>query len=314
MSQLGILRLYKITQSLLDFIKTDYELKTNLVGVVTHTVVNDVGVKKKDTLTLTGIQGSITVTDTNGTKYLLEFDTDLNQSVLNFKNDYEATWLSQGVVLTNNLNTLVFESSIAGVDFTSPITSNLVEESFLYRCIDSDDVIEEISYRELAEELFTRDSMNSRKASVELMFSADKAMLPQIAIREPAKNKGQTDGIGGIGDEIYLNEDGSFNEERRKSFTSQFELLITSPNRHEVIIMEEVLLGLFIGAQDTLALANPFYSFNFTIKELMINNQTYAEQLFVKSIGINTSYDRSYPNLSDNSVLTKILFEHQILS
>lgn len=314
MSQLGILRLYKITQSLLDFIKTDYELKTNLVGVVTHTVVNDVGVKKKDTLTLTGIQGSITVTDTNGTKYLLEFDTDLNQSVLNFKNDYEATWLSQGVVLTNNLNTLVFESSIAGVDFTSPITSNLVEESFLYRCIDSDDVIEEISYRELAEELFTRDSMNSRKASVELMFSADKAMLPQIAIREPAKNKGQTDGIGGIGDEIYLNEDDSFNEERRKSFTSQFELLITSPNRHEVIIMEEVLLGLFIGAQDTLALANPFYSFNFTIKELMVNNQTYAEQLFVKSIGINTSYDRSYPNLSDNSVLTKILFEHQILS
>lgn len=221
MSQLGILRLYKITQSLLEFIKTDYELKAS---------------------------------------------------------------------------------------------QNLIEESFLYRCIDSDDVIEGVSYRELAEELFTRDSMNSRKASVELMFSADKAMLPQIAIREPAKNKGQTDGIGGIGDEIYMNKDGSFNEERRKSFSSQFELLITSPNRHEVIIMEEVLLGLFIGAQDTLALANPFYNFNFTIKELMVNNQTYAEQLFVKSIGINTSYDRSYPNLSSNTVLTKILFEHQILS
>ena len=221
MAQLGILRLYKLTQSLLDFVKQDYEVK---------------------------------------------------------------------------------------------VSQDLIEESFLYRCIASDDEIEGISYRTLAEEIFTRDKMNSRKATVELMFSQDKAMLPQIAIREPAKGKGQTDAISGIGDEYFTNENGSFQEEKRKSFSSQYELLITSPNRHEVIIMEEVILGLLIGAQDTLALANPFYNFNFSIKELMVNNEMYAESLFVKSIGINVSYDKSYPNLIDNSLLTKILFQHQILS
>lgn len=231
MAQLGILRLYKLTQSLLDFVKQDYEY---------------------------------------------------------------------------NVNNIIDENLVT--------EHNTVEESFLYRCIASDDAIEGISYRTLAEEMFTRDSMNSRKVTVELMFSRDKAMLPQIAIREPAKGKGQTDAIGGIGDEYFVNEDGSFQEEKRKSYTSQYELLVTSPNRHEVIIMEEVLLGLLIGAQDTLALANPFYNFNFSVKELMVNNEMYAETLFVKSIGINVSYDKSYPNLIDNSILTKILFEHQILT
>ena len=314
MAQLGILRLYKLTQSLLDFLKADYELKTTLKGIIVHTTINNVGVKKKDTLTLTGTQGSITVTDTNGIKYLLEFNTSLNQSVLNFKNNYAEIWLSQGVVLTNNSNTLVFESLTAGVDFVSPISNNLIEDSFLYRCIASDDQIEGILYRTLAEEIFTRDTMNSRKVTVELMFSRDKAMLPQVAVREPAKGKGQSDAIGGIGEDFFINEDGTIQEEKRKSFTSQYELLITSPNRHEVIIMEEVLLGLLIGAQDTLSLANPFYSFNFSVKEMMVNNEMYAESLFVKSIGVNVSYDKSYPNLINNEILTSILFEHQILS
>lgn len=200
------------------------------------------------------------------------------------------------------------------VDYEQRLQENIENESFLYRCIDADDVIDDINYRDLAKEIFTRDKKNSRKVTVQLMFSLDKAMIPQISIREPAKSKGQSDAIGGIGEEIYENLDGSFSEERRKSYTSQYELLITSPNRHEVIIIEEVLLGLFTGAQETLSLINPFYNFNFSVKELMMNHDTFAEQLFIKSIGINVSYEKSYPNLTNNTFLNKILFEHQLFN
>ena len=314
MAQIGLLRLYKITKSLVDFIREDFESKTSLSGDLTHVVENGVDIKKKDSISISGTSGSLLISDTIGDRYLLEFNNSLSQSVLDFKNNFEGVWLSQGVVLTNDSNNLIFEASNVGVDFISPIVQDLREESFLYRCIDEDDVIEEISYRELAEEIFVRDEFNSRRINVELMFSHDKASLPQIAIREPAKSKGQTDGIGGFGEDIFENSDGSFNEERRKSYSSQFELLITSPNRHEVIIMEEVLLGLFTGAQDTLSSINPFYNFNFSSKELMLNHEVYAERLFVKSIGVNVSYDKSYPNLTNNLFLNKILFEHNLLN
>lgn len=199
-------------------------------------------------------------------------------------------------------------------DYETNRDNSTINESFIYRSIDGDDEIDGVEYRELAVELFTRENVDSRKVTVGLMFDADKAHLPQISVREPAKNKGQQDGIGGIGEDLYENEDGSFYGERRKSFTSQYELLITSMNRHEVIVMEEIMLALLIAAQDTLALNNPFYNFNFTVKELMMNNDSFSNQLYVKSIGLNVSYDKSYPNLNESDLLNKILFTHQILS
>lgn len=198
-------------------------------------------------------------------------------------------------------------------DYLLNLDNDNLEESFLYRCIDAEDIADGISYRELASELFTRDTDDFRRAIVELMFSEDKVSLPQIAVREPAKMKGQQDGIGGIGEEAWINLDGTFAEERRKSFISQYELMITSPNRHEVIIMEEVLLALFISSQDTLALIHPFYNFNFTVKELMVNGESYGHQLYIKSITINTSYDKIYPNLINSTVLNSILFTKNLL-
>lgn len=191
---------------------------------------------------------------------------------------------------------------------------NTVGESFLYRCIDSEDKIDGINYQELAAEIFTRSDLEQRKVVTRLLFDPDRAVLPTIHVREPAKSKGHTDAIGYIGDFIYENEDGSFNEARKRSFSSQYEFLITSVNRHEVIIMEEVLLALLIGAQDTLSGINPFYNFQFSVKELIANNELVPRPLFIKSIAINASYEKIYPDLSDNQMLAKILFSHQILS
>ena len=187
-------------------------------------------------------------------------------------------------------------------------------ESFLLRCFDDEDEVDGISYKDLAIEIFTRTDLENRKIETRLLFDRDRAKLPTVHVREPAKGKGLQDGIGHIDEELYENADGSFQETRRRSFTSQYELMITSLNRHEVIIMEEVLLGLLIGVQDTLALAEPFYQFNFTVKELMANNQLVPDPLFIKSIGLNTSYDKTYPDLSNNVMLNKILFTHNILA
>jgi len=199
-------------------------------------------------------------------------------------------------------------------DYEEKLSEGNESESFLLRCFDDDDYDVDIVYSDLAIELFTRSSNNnSRKLETRLLFDRDRATIPTIHIREPGKGKGKTDGIGNLDEDFYTNSDSSTQDMMRRSFSSQYELMITSANRHEVLVIEEVLLALLIGSQDTLALNSPFYSFDFSVKEMMINNDLLPDPLFIKSIGINTSYDKTYPSLEENNFLTKILFEHNIL-
>jgi hypothetical protein len=199
-------------------------------------------------------------------------------------------------------------------DYEEKLEEGTESESFLLRCFDDDDYDVDIVYSDLAVDLFTREANTSkRKLETRLLFDRDRATLPTIHIREPGKTKGKMDGIGSLDEEYYTNEDESTQDLMRKSFSSQYELMITSSNRHEVLIIEEVMLALLIGAQDTLALNSPFYLFEFSVKEMMINNDLMPDPLFIKSIGINTSYDKTYPTLGENTFLTSILFEHNIL-
>lgn len=200
-------------------------------------------------------------------------------------------------------------------DYNAKLSAGKVDESFLVRCFDpEEDVVDTIDYTTLAIEIFTRDQFDIRKIDTRLMFDIERASLPTIHVREPAKNKGKQDGIGYIDEEIYENTDSTFSYMRRRSLISNYEFLITSMNRHEVLIMEEVLMALLIGAQDTLALYAPFYTFDFTVKEMMVNNDLVPNPLFIKSIMINASYDKTYPDIQSDPLLSKILFEQKILS
>lgn len=314
MAQIGILKIKKLVDTLLAFVKEDYLTKIALQGILVHTVANGAGDKKKDTITLSGVSGSVIITDPAGVRIQQTFVTSLTITAAGFVTVMTASFLAQKVVLTSSGVNLIFESTVAGVDFVSPTVTDMSSESFLLRCFDTEDIIDEIDYRLLAIEIFTRTDLESRKIETRVMFDIDRASLPTVHVREPAKGKGKTDAIGYLGEDIYENIDGGFNSERRRSFQSQYELMITSPNRHEVIIIEEVIMALLIGSQDTLALASPFYQFDFSVKELIANNELVPFPMFIKSISLNMSYDKTYPDLSSDVMLGKILFTQNILS
>lgn len=314
MSQIGIIKIKKLVDGLLTFVREDYLSKITLQGTLTHTTANAVGVKKKDTISLVGVSGGAIITDTTGADILLNFSVSLTQTCLNFVTAMSALFLTQGIVLSASGANIIFESSVAGVDFVSPTVRDLSEESFLLRCFDDEDEMDGILYKDLAIEIFTRTDLEQRKIDTRLMFDLDRAPLPTIHVREPAKSKGKTDAIGYTSEELYENLDGSFQEQRRRSFASQYELMATSMNRHEVIIIEEVMTALLVGAQDTLALANPFYTFDFSVKELIANNELIPNPLFIKSIGLQVNYNKTYPDLSSNQMLGKILFTQNILT
>jgi hypothetical protein len=189
------------------------------------------------------------------------------------------------------------------------------EESFLHRCFDDDDAVDGISYKALADEIFIqRTRLDSRNIETRIMFDPDRATLPTIHVREPAKNKGKTDAIGYIDEQVFYNDDGGVSDISRRSFESQFELMITSGNRHEVLIIEEVLMGLLIGGQDSFTSQEPFYQMQLNVKELIMKEDLAPTQLFIKSIGLNLQYDKRFQDISNSATLNKILFEHKILS
>ena len=314
MAQVGIVRIKKLVDALLAFVKADYESNIGLQATVVQTTANGTGVKQKYTVTFTGTQGKGMITGVGGLSKLVTYDTSLTYTLSQFVTANSVLYLAAGVTLTSHIGTLIFESATAGVAIVIPVFTDRLDESFLYRCFDADDIADGVDYRALAIEIFTRETTDHRKVDTRLLFDIDRAPLPTIHVREPAKSKGHEDGIGNIDEDFYENVDNGFSEVRRRSFDSRFELMITSMNRHEVIIMEEVMMALLIGGQDSLMLQEPFYNISLSVKELIINNELVPNPLFIKSIEMNVSYDKKYPDISNDEILHHILFVQNILS
>lgn len=101
--------------------------KVNLYGIVENTVANEVGVKKKDTVSMYGNAGSVTITAAGGLTTTMEYDpeTGIDDMLSDFVTDNAADYLAEGIVLTSSGTDLIFEAETAGVDFTSPVVTTV---------------------------------------------------------------------------------------------------------------------------------------------------------------------------------------------
>jgi len=182
------------------------------------------------------------------------------------------------------------------------------EDSFLFRVL-GDEQDEGWNFYENAIEIFTRSGSDNRKLETRLMFDRSRAGMPTIHIREPAKNKGKTDSIGFLGDDYFINPDDSVSDTVRKSFSSKFELMITSGNSLECVMIQEVIESAMLASYETLTF--PWFDLiDWTSRELMINDELERSGLFIRSIGLNIDYVKSnIPKLYTEKNITIIKFE-----
>lgn len=196
-------------------------------------------------------------------------------------------------------------------------------KSFLYRVL-SDNTSDGWDFYQNGIEIFVRGDDDKRKLETRLMFDRSRAGLPTIHVREPAKNKGSYDGIGFFDDEIVVNESTGLDEQNqplpstisstaRKTFSSQFDIMITSGNSLECVLIQEVLESAMLASLDTLTI--PFFELvDFTSKELMMSDETERNQLFIKSITLNIQYQKDgIPKLYTEENVKKIQFNNPIL-
>ena len=191
-------------------------------------------------------------------------------------------------------------------------------KSFLYRVL-SDNTSDGWDFYQNGIEIFVRGDDDKRKLETRLMFDRSRAGLPTIHVREPAKNKGSFDGIGFFDDEIVVNEPvdeetpSTISSTARKTFNSQFDIMITSGNSLECVLIQEVLESAMLASLDTLTI--PFFELvDFTSKELMMSDETERNQLFIKSITLNIQYQKDgIPKLYTEENIKKIQFNNPTL-
>jgi len=84
-------------------------------------------VKQKDTITLTGTEGTVNISIPNIANRDLDFDTSLTITAAAFVTDYAADFLPL-VVVTSSGEDIIFEAATAGVPFSSPVVTNTVTD------------------------------------------------------------------------------------------------------------------------------------------------------------------------------------------
>lgn len=191
-------------------------------------------------------------------------------------------------------------------------------KTFLYRTL-GDNIDEGWNFYTNGVEIFSRDASDSRRLETRLMFDRSRANIPTIHVREPAKNKGSYDGIGFFDENIVVNEPideetpPTISSTTRKTFQSQFDIMITSGNSLECVLIQEVLESLILSSFDSLTI--PFFELiDFTSKELMMMDDSERNMLFAKSITLNIQYQKDQiPKLYTEENIKKIKFNNPTL-
>lgn len=167
-------------------------------------------------------------------------------------------------------------------------------------------VIGKFNYYTQAVDLFSRDSTHPRHIETRLFFDAQRAELPTIHISLPGE-RSINDGIGvdaGYRDPVFKDATGTVGEDDfeigtyQYTYTRRFEatynIVITSDNTFEVLLVYHALRTMLISLFDSVQLsgfANPKLSGN----DLMINEELVPPGVFFRAISINTEYEVDIP-------------------
>ena len=181
--------------------------------------------------------------------------------------------------------------------------------SFLYRLL-GNNTEGDYNFYTQSKEIFLRDDKSPRNIQTSLMFNKNTHGSPHIHIREASRTKGSFNSIGGMLDSYYENEDGTYSDGYRDSKKGLYEILITSSNPLDTVLIAEVVYTLLLGAYETLS--NEFTLFDLSLKEMIMQDNLNAP-LYVKAVVLDTQQENIVPSIVSNELLNEIIFNMSVL-
>lgn len=180
-------------------------------------------------------------------------------------------------------------------------------ESLLYRILGNLQ-LQRYEFFEQAEAVFLRDSDNVRQLEVNMFFNTARASLPTIHITLPGETSGK-DGLGidqGYTDPL-VDGDGNVTEGYTRRFDARYNVLITSENTNEVVLVYHVLRAMLISAFDHFSQSG-LQNAKLSGQDLQINPQLVPEHIFFRGIGLYFEYEVNVPSLVNTEQIQSLIF------
>jgi len=157
---------------------------------------------------------------------------------------------------------------------------------------------EKFDYYEQAVDLFTRAKSHPRCVETRLFFDASRAEMPTVHLSLPGENSGE-DGIGmdeGYEAPVYDDTNQTFRPVYTRLFNASYNLIITSDNTFEVLVIYHALRAMLISMMDYISM-NGLINVRLGGQDLQINSELVPVGIFFRAITVELKYEVSVPKL-----------------
>lgn len=167
-----------------------------------------------------------------------------------------------------------------------------------------------LDFYENAKELFLRDKAHNRFLEARMFFNADRANIPTIHLNLPS----ESDIGGGIGvDEGYKGNnynpiENTISQNHTRTFNTVYNIIITSDNSDEVLIIYHALRAFMISMLDIIDL-NGLKNPKLGGADLQFNPEIVPPHIFVRNISLNCFYEITVPSIVKQKIINRITIQ-----
>jgi hypothetical protein len=190
------------------------------------------------------------------------------------------------IVLFNTIKNLL---KFIRADYAANIADTT--QSYLYKVLIGNNVQRYDLFTQ-AETVFITPNDDPRHLDVNMFFNAKRAAIPTIHITLPSE--GEKDNViangEGYRDPVYNDDDTLSTTIFNRRFAARYNIIITSDNTNEVILIYSLVRSAFISLNAHFSLAG-LQQPKLSGGDLNINSEIVPPNVFVRSIGLDFSYD-----------------------
>lgn len=165
-------------------------------------------------------------------------------------------------------------------------------QSYLGLLLGSTNAVQRYKLLEQAKSVFYTTDDDPRALDVNLFFNAKRAAIPTIHITNPSENP-LHDALAlseGFQDNLFDEPNQQYLKVFNRRFQAKYNIVLTSDNTNEIILLYQVIRSITIAMIDHLQLAG-LENIKLSGNDISLKSDLVPNNIFIKAIGIQFEYD-----------------------
>lgn len=206
------------------------------------------------------------------------------------------------IIIFNTLKNIL---SFIREDFKANTDS---EKTFLFRILGNLN-LQRYGYFEQAKQVFVSETDNPRHLDVNMFFNSNRAAIPTLHLMLSSEKKGG-DGIGidqGFRDPEFDDVTETYRHIYNRRFDTQYNIVITSDNSNETMLIYNVLRAILIPIFDHFNQTG-IENIRLGGEDIRLDPHLVPPSIFIRSINMMFSYGVSVPQILDIDQIAQLIF------